>query len=102
MLKIDHNPQRLVLKSGSTTVILDKTANEAVLQRKLLFWTRKPIALPLSSIAEARIETNVDPASGAEICSVMLHIRDGGGWVLSTRDKPDATAGVDAIRDFLA
>jgi hypothetical protein len=101
MLKIERSPQRLVLKSGSTTIVLDKEANEAALQRKLLFWARKPIARQLSSITEARVETNVDPASKAEICSVMLRMREGGGWALSARDKQDATAAVAAIRDFL-
>ena len=43
MLRIDRDPQRLVLTSGSTTVVLDKETNQAVLQRKLLFWARKPV-----------------------------------------------------------
>lgn len=102
MLKIDLNSQRLVLTSGSTTIVLDKEAMQATLQRKLLFWARKPVTRPLSSISEARIETNVDPASSAEISSVMLKLREGGGWVLSARDKNDATAAVTAIREFLA
>lgn len=102
MLKIDRSPQRLVLKSGSTTVVLDKEAQQATLQRKILFWARKPIARRLSSISEARVETNVDPASSAEISSVMLKLREGGGWVLSARDKTDATAAATAIREFLA
>ena len=102
MLKIDRGPQRLVLKSGSTTVVLDKEAQQATLQRKILFWARKPIARRLSSISEARVETNVDPASSAEISSVMLKLREGGGWVLRARDKNDATAAATTIREFLA
>jgi hypothetical protein len=101
MLKVEREQQKLVLKSGSTTVVLDKGVNEAILERKLLFWSRKPVARPLSSIAEAKIETNIDPASRAETCSVMLRMREGGGWVLGARDKQNATAGVDAICEFL-
>jgi len=102
MIAIENSPQRLVLRSGSTAITLDKGANAATLQRKLLFWERKPVPLPLSSIAEARVETTVDPASRAEICSVMLRSREGGGWVLSARDKQDATAAVAAVREFLS
>lgn len=102
MLKIDRGPQRLTLHSGSTTVVLDKEAMQATLQRKLLFWSRKPVARPLSSISEARIETSVDAMSKAEICSVMLRMREGGGWMLAARDKSDATAAVTAVREFLA
>lgn len=101
MLKIDRSPQRLVLKSGSTTIVLDREASQASLQRKILFWARKPLAHPLASITEARVETIVDPASKAEMCSVMLRMREGGGWALSARDKQDAAAAVAAIRDFL-
>lgn len=35
MLKIDRSPQRLVLTSGSTAAVLDKEAQQAILQRKL-------------------------------------------------------------------
>jgi hypothetical protein len=102
MLKIDRSPQRLVLKSGSTAAVLDKEAQQATLQRKLLFWARKPVTRPLSSISEATVETNVDPASKAEMCSVMLKLHEGGGWMLAARDKNDATVAVTAIREFLA
>jgi len=102
MLKIDRGPQRLVLQSGSTAIVLDREAQQVVLQRKFLFWARKPIARPLSSISETRVETIVDPASKAEISNVMLKMQEGGGWVLTARDKKDATAAVTTIREFLA
>ena len=101
MPKIDRSPQRLVLTSGSTAVVLDKEAQQAVLQRKLLFWARKPVVRPLSSLSDATVETNVDPASKAEISSVMLRLREGGGWMLSARDKSDANAAASAVREFL-
>jgi hypothetical protein len=102
MTKIERAPDRLALQSGSTTIVLDKKAGDAVLQRKLLFfWARKPVTRSLNSIRRVTVDTSVDPASKAEICSVMLLLREGGGWALSARDKQDATAAVAAVREFL-
>lgn len=101
MISLDSSPQRLVLRSGSTTIILDKANNTATLQRKFLFWMRKPVELQLPSVTQARVNTDIDPASKAEMCSMMLDLREGGGWVLSARDKQDATAAVAAVREFL-
>ena len=101
MTTIERDQQRLVLQSGSTTLTLDKNAGKAIKQRKLLFWMRKPIERSISEIANARVNANVDPASGAEICNTMLVMHDGGAWVISARDKQDATAAVAAIHDFL-
>lgn len=42
----EETPRQLVLKSGSTTLTLDKDAGKATLQRKLLIWKLKPIARP--------------------------------------------------------
>ena len=101
MPKIDRSPQRLVLTSGSTAVVLDKEAQQAVLQRKLLFWARKPVTRSLNSIRRVTVDTSMDRASKAEICSIMLLLREGGGWALSARDKQDATAAVATVREFL-
>jgi hypothetical protein len=101
MTKIARTPDRLALQSGSTTIVLDKKAGEAVLERKLLFWARKPVTRSLNSIRRVTVDTSVDPASKAEICSVMLLLREGGGWALSARDKQDATTAVNTVREFL-
>jgi len=101
MIAIECSPQRLLLRSGSTSVVLDKAAGTAVLQRKLLFWARKPLERQISSITQAKVTTDVDPASKAEFCSTMLMLQEGGGWVLSARDKQDATAAAGAVREFL-
>ena len=82
MTKIERTPDRLALQSGSTSIVLDKKAGEAVLQRKVLFWERKPVTRPLNSIRRVTVDTKVDPASKAEICSIMLLMREGGGWAL--------------------
>jgi hypothetical protein len=39
----ENTPRQLVLKSGSTTLTLDKHAGKPTLQRKLLIWRLKPI-----------------------------------------------------------
>ena len=101
MLKVERDRQKLVLKYGSTTIVLDKGANDAILQRKLLFWGQTPVTRPLSSITEAKVDTSIDAASKAEICRVMLRMREGGGWLLGARDKQEATAAVAAVREFL-
>jgi hypothetical protein len=101
MITLDSSSQRMVLRSGSTTIILDKATNTATLQRKFLFWARRPVERQLQSVTQARVNTEIDPASKAEMCSMMLVLREGGGWVLSARDKQDATAAVAAVREFI-
>ena len=38
----ESTQNRFVLKSGSTTLTLDKEAGQAALQRKIVFWGLKP------------------------------------------------------------
>jgi hypothetical protein len=83
IVAIESSPKRLFLRSGSTSIILDKAAGTAVLQRKLLFWARKPVERPISSVTQATVNTDIDPASRAEMCSTMLALRESRGWVLS-------------------
>lgn len=101
MITIERGPQQLALHAGSTTVALDKAAGKAVLQRKLLFWARKPVERPLSSVTEVKIKADLDPASKAEMYSTLLLMREGDGWVLAARDEKDASAAKDALQDFL-
>ena len=98
--EIESSPQRLLLRSGSTSILLDKAAGTAVLQRKL-FSGRASRYSARSRRSRTRVNTDVDPASKAEICSTMLILREGGGWTLSARDKQDATAAAAAVREFL-
>ena len=97
----ERTPQRLVIRSGSTTLTLSKEAGKAILQRKLLFWKLRPAEVPLSDVADVTVDATVDRASGVEICSTMLVMRSGAGWALPCSDKKDAEATADAIRDFL-
>jgi hypothetical protein len=101
MITTERSSERLVLKSGPTTVVLDKVADKAILERTSLLWAREPAELPLSWISGARVSTSIDDGSKAEICSLTLVMREGDGWVLSAKDKQDAAAGASTVRDFL-
>ena len=98
---IENTPVRVVVRSGSTTLTLDKTAGKAVLQRKVLFWPMKPVELPLTEVADVAIDAGVDRASGVDVCSTMLIARSGAAWALPAADKRDAQATADTVRDFL-
>jgi hypothetical protein len=97
----ERTPQRLTLKSGSTTLTLDKQTGQAVLQRKLLFWNLKPAEAPLSDITDVTVDAGVDRASGVDVCNTMLVMRTGAGWAFPAADKKDAEASVAAIREFV-
>ncbi len=101
MITFERGPERLVLQSGPATVVLDKRAGKATLDRKHLPWAREPVECPLSAISGARVRTTTDAASRAEICSVALVMRQGNDWVLSAEDEPHATAAANAVRAFL-
>jgi hypothetical protein len=101
MITLERGPDRLVLQSGPATVVLDKLAGNASLDRKHLPWAREPAECPLSSISGARVSTKIDATSQTEICSVTLVMREGDGWVLSAEDKQHATAAATAVREFL-
>jgi hypothetical protein len=101
MTSIERTPQKMILKSGSTTLTFDKAAGKAIRQRKVLLWARPPMECSLSNIADVTVDAATDRASGVEICSTMLVMRDGAGWALPAADKKDATATTAAVRDFL-
>jgi len=98
---IELTPQRLVLRSGATTLTLDKSAGRATLQRKMLFWALKPVEHPLEDVARTAVDVAVDRASGVEVCNTMLIMRAGEGWALPAADKKDAEASAKTVREFL-
>jgi hypothetical protein len=99
---MESTPERLVLKSGSTTLTLSRDSGKAVMQRKLLFWSLKPVEAPIASINEVTVDAAVDRASGVEVCSTMLVMSTGAAWSLAAADKNDAQKSADALRGFLA
>jgi hypothetical protein len=101
MTNIERTPEKMTLKSGSTTLTLDKQAGKATRQRKVLLWARAPVERPLNEISDVTVDAAMDRASGVEVCSTMFVMRDGVGWALPAADKRDATATTAAVRDFL-
>jgi hypothetical protein len=98
----ESTPRRLVLTSGSTTLTLDRDADKASLQRKLLFWNLKPTELPLSEFLSVTLDKAVDRASGVEMFHAMLVTRAGAAWAFPANDKADAENNITALRGFLA
>ena len=94
-------PNRLVLKSGSTTLTLNKDTGQASLQRKVIFWGLKPLEAALSKIVDVNTDMAVDRASGVEVWHTMLVLDTGEGWALPSANKQDAEGNVTAIRQFL-
>lgn len=94
-------PNRLVLKSGSTTLTLDKDVGQAALQRKIVFWGLKPLQASLSQITEVTADMAVDRASGVDIWHTMLVLDSGEAWAFPAADKQEAHDNIAAIRKFL-
>jgi hypothetical protein len=101
MTTIEATPQRSVLRSGSTTLTLDKEAGKVSMQRKTLFWNRAPIEKTLAEIVDATVDTAVDRSSGVEVCNTILISRAGEGWALPANDKKDAETSMRQIKQFL-
>ena len=99
---ITSAPTRLVLKSGSMTLTLDKDAGQATLQRKIVFWGLKPTEAPLSQIADVINDKAVDRASGVEIWHTMIVLHSGAAWAFPAASEQDAKDNVTAIRQFLS
>jgi hypothetical protein len=98
----ERTSQRLVLRSGSTTLTLNREAGKATLQRKILLWNLRPAEALLSDIVDVSVDAAIDRASGVEVCSTTLVMRTGAGWAFPCSDKKDAQAIANAIREFLS
>jgi hypothetical protein len=101
MAIVESTPRRLVLKSSSTTLTLDKDVGTVKLQRKMLMFALKPVEHPLTDITDVTIDAGVDRASGVEVCNTMVIMRSGEGWAMPAADKKDAEASAAAIRAFV-
>jgi hypothetical protein len=101
MTHITRKDDALELRSGGTTLTLDRSGGKAVLQRKFLFVKMKPAEVSLSEIADVTLDVGVDRASGVEVCSTVLVTRDGAAWAVPAADKADAEKSVSSMREFL-
>lgn len=98
---IQSTPKRLVVKSGSTTLTLDRDSGKAVLQRKVLFWNRNPAEAEIRDIKDVKVDAVVDRASGVEVCSTVFVLASGAAWAFPGADKKDAEANAAAVKSFL-
>ena len=98
---LENTPTRLSIKSGSTTLTLDKTSGKITLQRKLIVLQRKPVERPLSEVVSVSVDTGIDRASGVEICHTMVIFKAGDAWALPAADKNEAQGNATALRDLL-
>ena len=101
MTIVENTAQKLVPRSGSTTLTLDGAARQATLQSKVLFWQRAPAHAAFTDIAEVKLDEGHDGASGAELYSTMLVMNSGKAWALPAETKKDAEADGAAIRRFI-
>jgi hypothetical protein len=99
---IESTQNRLVLKSGSNTLTLDKQNGRAIFQRKVVIWRLKPSEASVSQISDVSTDRSVDRASGVEIWHTTLVLSTGEGWAFPAADKQEAEANVTAIRQFLS
>lgn len=102
MANIETGTNKVVLKDGAVTLILDKAAGKAVLQRKrLMFWSAAPVEFPLADIDDIAVKSEQDAASGATLHHCVMHRRSGETTVLTTEEAPDAEATVETLRGFV-
>jgi hypothetical protein len=99
--EITRKDDMLQLRSGGTTLTLDKSGGKAVMQRKILFMKMKPTEMDIADIANVTLDVGLDRASGVEVCSAMLVSRTGAAWALPAADKKDAEKSASAMRAFL-
>ena len=72
MPMLDDTQTRSSIKSGSTTLTIDKMRGEIMLQRKMMLWQKKPIEKSLSEVVSVSVDASVDRASDIEICHTMV------------------------------
>lgn len=101
MPMLENSQACLSIRSGSTTLTLDRPSGKTTLQRKMMLWQRKPIENPLSEVVAVSVAANVDRASGVEICHTMVAFKAGDAWALPANDKNEAQSNAIVIRDWL-
>lgn len=101
MANIESTPSRLILKDGSKTITFDKTSGHAILQQKVLLWSKKPVEFDLSDIDDIAVKSEVDGLSGAPVFHSVMHRRTGEVMVMTTEEARDAEATVKTLREFV-
>ena len=98
---VENTAQKLVLRSGSTTLSLDGAAEQITLQSKVLFWKRAPVNAAFKDVADVKIEELHDGASGADIYNMMLVMKAGNAWAVPADTRKQAEAEIAAVRKFI-
>lgn len=104
MAIVEHTANRMIVEAGgglnSLTLILDKQAGQARIERRTLMFNRKPQQIPLSRINAVDVALLKDAASGAEVHQLMLRAGADEAIPLPVGEKEvEETASV--LRDFL-
>lgn len=101
MATIQCKPQRFVLQAGAATLVLDKEAGTASLQRKALLWERKPITIALSDISGVAVAPAFERSCGVASSYLLLATHSRTELELPPLSKADAEDAAERIRGFL-
>lgn len=101
MATIECTPQRLVLCIGTATLVLDRAAGTASLERKGLFWNRKPVTIALDDISGVAMAPAFERSCGVASSYLLLATRSRTELELPPFGKADVEAAADGIRSFL-
>jgi len=101
MAVVENTSQKLVFRSGSTTLTFDKSADKTSFQTKVLFWRRAPKEASLKDVTDIALDVGVDRASGIELCNTMVLFSSGQAWALPADNKEEAQSNADLMRKFL-
>ncbi len=104
MAIVERTATRMILEAGgglnSLTLVLDKQAGQARIERRTLMFNRKPQEMPLSQINGVDVAHLKDAASGAEMQQLMLRAGVDEAIPLPVADK-EVQETARALRDFL-
>ena len=101
MATMECTPQLFVLRTGVATLILDKTAGTASLQRKRLLWDRKPVTVALGDISGVAVAPAFERSCGVASSYLLLATHSRTELELPPFGKAEAEEAADAIRGFL-
>jgi hypothetical protein len=104
MAILEQTSQRIVVQSGSALskaiLTLDKAQGRARLDRVVLMWSRKPIDIAFSDIADVAVATMKDAASGSELHKPVLRLTSGKALALPASEA-EAIETAERVRGFL-
>lgn len=101
MATIECTPQRFVLRSGTATLVLDKAAGTACLQRKGLLWDRKPVTVALDDINGVAVAPAFERSCGVASSYLLLATHSRTELGLPPLSKDDAEQAAEQLKMFL-